>query len=192
MNWTAPLHKFYDENRTFLVFVFRFVLSFILMRAAYEIYLHYTAKVGSLDMVTYGVSYSTHTVARWFGVANCEFSCFMDGCAVGVPGNGVNIIEGCNGLNLAIVYAAYIFGVDGATWRAFAHMVFGFFVIQAFNVARIAALIVLLEQGGNFYFFFIKNIFFTIIYGAIVVLWLLKPWIDRWLFFQKKSDAQRA
>ena len=44
MNWTAPLHKFYDENRTFLVFVFRFVLSFILMRAAYEIYLHYVRR----------------------------------------------------------------------------------------------------------------------------------------------------
>ena len=90
MNWTAPLHKFYDENRTFLVFVFRFVLSFILMRFA---------------------------------------------------------------------------------------------------------LMILFDQGVYFslYFvlFIVKNIFFTIIYGAIVVLWLLKPSINRWLFFQKKSDAQR-
>jgi exosortase family protein XrtF len=188
MNAIASLQKMLNENRTFLVFVFRFVLSFILMRAAYEIYLHFATKIGSLDIVTYGVSYSTHAVAKWFGVANCEFSCFMDGCAVGIPGNGVNIIEGCNGLNLAIVYAAYIFGVDGATWRAFAHMILGFFVIQSFNVARISALIVLLEEGGNFYFFFVKNIFFTIIYGAIVVLWLLKPWIDRRLFFKKTAN----
>lgn len=91
MNWTAPKHKFYDEKRPFLEFVFLIVLSFILM--------------------------------RW-------------------------------------------------------------------------ALTIKFDQGVYFYLyfalFFVKNILFTIIYGAIAVLWLLKPSINRWLFFQKKSDAQRV
>jgi hypothetical protein len=73
--------------------------------------------------------------------------------------------------------------------RAFLECVLRFF--SAF-VLMGAALIVFMEQGGNFFFFLIKNSFLTFIYGAIVILWLLKPWIDRWLFVQKKSDAQRV
>jgi len=74
-------------------------------------------------------------------------------------------------------------------YRGFLVFVLRFFL--AFILMR-AALIVLFEQGGNSYFFLIKNSFLTFIYGAIVILWLLKPWIDRWLFVPKKSDAQRA
>jgi hypothetical protein len=73
--------------------------------------------------------------------------------------------------------------------RAFLECVLRFF--SAF-VLMGAALIVFMEQGGNFFFFLIKNSFLTFIYGAIVILCLLKPWIDRWLFVQKKSDAQRV
>lgn len=73
--------------------------------------------------------------------------------------------------------------------RAFLECVLRFF--SAF-VLMGAALIVFMKQGGNFYFFLIKSSFLTFIYGAIVILWLLKPWIDRWLFVQKKSDAQRV
>ena len=72
---------------------------------------------------------------------------------------------------------------------------FVFFFVLSFILMRLA-LMILFDQGVDFFLhfvlFIVKNIFFTIIYGAIVVLWLLKPWIDRWLFFQKKSDAQRA
>ena len=74
-------------------------------------------------------------------------------------------------------------------YRAFLVFVLRFFL--AFILMR-AALIVLFEQGGNSYFFLIKNNFLTFTYGAIVILWLLKPWIDRWLFVPKKSDAQRV
>jgi hypothetical protein len=73
--------------------------------------------------------------------------------------------------------------------RALLECVLRFF--SAF-VLTCAALIVFMEQGGNFFFFLIKNSFLTFIYGAIVILCLLKPWIDRWLFVQKKSDAQRV
>lgn len=72
---------------------------------------------------------------------------------------------------------------------------FVFLIVLSFILMR-WALMVLFDQGAevSFYFvlFFIKNFFITIIYGAIAVLWLLKPSINRWLFFQKKSDAQRV
>jgi hypothetical protein len=72
---------------------------------------------------------------------------------------------------------------------------FVFLFVLSFNLIRWAFMI-LFDQGVDFSSYFIlfidKNIFFTIMYGALVVLWLLKPSINRWLFFQKKSDAQRV
>ena len=57
----------------------------------------------------------------------------------------------------------------------------GLFVVQLFNVVRIGSLVALRDHGGDTYFFFIKYVFGLFIYGSIVVLWVLKPRIDRWM-----------
>ncbi len=53
--------------------------------------------------------------------------------------------------------------------------------MQLFNVVRIGSLVALRDHGGDTYFFFIKYVFGLFIYGSIVVLWMLKPRIDRWM-----------
>ena len=123
----------------------------------------------------------SHETARFLGVADCEWSCFLDGCYVGREGRMVNILEGCNGLRLAIVYAAYVIGIGGWTWRSLLQAFIGLFVVQLFNVVRIGSLVALRDHGGDTYFFFIKYVFGLFIYGSIVVLWMLKPRIDRWM-----------
>ena len=98
----------------------------------------------------------------------------------------VNVLEGCNGLKLAIVYAAYVIGVGGWNWNSLLQMFVGLFVVQLFNVIRISSLIALLDNGGRAYFFFIKYVFGLAIYGSVIVLWLLKPEIDKILKSKSK------
>jgi exosortase/archaeosortase family protein len=173
-NWAAL-------NRPFLFFIGRFLLTFFSLSAIYAFYLVYVEKQGDLDLVTYWISRGSHEFARAVGVADCEWSCFLDGCYVGRPGRMVNILEGCNGLRLAIVYAAYIIGIGGWNWRSLLQMTVGLVVVQIFNIIRIGGLIALRDFGGDLYFYFIKYVFGVWIYGSIIILWLLKPRIDRWL-----------
>jgi exosortase/archaeosortase family protein len=176
-----PLFRWASENRSFLFFIGRFLFTFFVLSFLYSLYLVYTERQGDLDLVTYWISRGSHEFALMAGVADCEWSCFLEGCYVGRPGRMVNILEGCNGLRLAIVYGAYVIGIGGFNWRSFAQMFIGLFVVQVFNVIRIGSLIALRDYGGDIYFYFIKYVFGLWIYGSVILLWILKPKIDKML-----------
>lgn len=163
----------------FVKFIGRFLSCLIVFTIIYEGYLWFTEQQRELDWITYKVSELSHALAVALGVANCEFSCFMDGCYIGVEGKMINVLEGCNGLKLALVYSSYIIGVSGWKWQSVVQVIVGVIVIQFFNVLRIGMLVVLRDIGGDLYFFFIKYVFNVLIYIAILFLWLIKPYIDR-------------
>ena len=181
MNIRNQINSWTTKHRRFLAFMVRFLVTFFVLSFIYSLYLVLVERQGDLDMVTYWVSRGSHELAVWLGVADCEWSCFYDGCFVGRPGKMVNILEGCNGLRLAIVYAAYVVGIGGWNWRSLLQALVGLVVVQFFNVIRIGSLIALRDLGGDVYFFFIKYVFGVFIYGSVIVLWILKPRIDRWL-----------
>ena len=167
------------KDSDFKRFVFRFISCLIILTIIYEFYLWISEQQRELDWVTYKVSELSHALAVALGVANCEFSCFMDGCYIGVEGKMINVLEGCNGLMLALVYSSYIIGVSGWKWQSLVQVIVGIIVIQFFNVFRIGILVVLRDIGGDVYFFFIKYVFNVLIYLAILLLWLLKPDLDK-------------
>ena len=166
----------------FVKFIGRFLSCLIVFTIIYEGYLWFTEQQRELDWITYKVSELSHALAVALGVANCEFSCFMDGCYTGVEGKMINVLEGCNGLKLALVYSSYIIGISGWKWQSVVQVIVGVIVIQFFNVLRIGMLVVLRDIGGDLYFFFIKYVFNVLIYIAILFLWLIKPYIDRALY----------
>ena len=97
-------------GKDFFRFSVRFATSLIVLMAVYRLYLWTTAQQEDLDWITYQVSSLSHGLAVLLGVANCEFSCFMDGCRIGVEGKIINVLEGCNGIKLGFVYEAYLIG----------------------------------------------------------------------------------
>ena len=183
-NWNSikKIPQRIRKDREFIRFLGRFLSCLIVFTIVYESYLWFTEQQRELDWITYKVSELSHALAVALGVANCEFSCFMDGCYIGVEGKMINVLEGCNGLKLALVYSSYIIGVSGWKWQSVVQVIVGVIVIQFFNVFRIGMLVVLRDIGGDLYFFFIKYIFNVLIYIAILFLWLIKPYIDRALY----------
>ena len=181
MGVPSQLKNWRESNEKFIRFLIRFTLGFIALSGLYELYLAYTSSIGELDQVTYFISRGSFETARALGVADCQWSCFYDGCYVGREGKMVNILEGCNGLRLAIVYSAYIIGIGGINLSSLLQMIIGFIVIQFFNVFRIGLLIALRDHGGDYYFYFLKYFFTLSIYSSVVILWLFKPRIDRWI-----------
>ncbi len=183
-NWNSikKIPQRIRKDREFIRFIGRFLSCLIVFTIVYEGYLWFTEQQRELDWITYKVSELSHALAVALGVANCEFSCFMDGCYIGVEGKMINVLEGCNGLKLALVYSSYIIGVSGWKWQSVVQVIVGVIVIQFFNVFRIGMLVVLRDIGGDLYFFFIKYVFNVLIYIAILFLWLIKPYIDRALY----------
>lgn len=170
------------KDSDFRQFILRFVSCLIVLTILYEWYLWSTEQQRELDWITYKVSELSHALAVALGVANCEFSCFMEGCYIGVEGKMIHVLEGCNGLMLALVYSSYIIGVSGWKWQSIVQVVVGIIVIQFFNVLRIGILVALRDIGGDLYFFFIKYVFNVLIYISILFLWLLKPYLDRAMY----------
>ena len=173
------------SDKGFRDFIIRFLSTLIILTLIYEAYLWFTEQQRELDWVTYKVSELSHALATALGVANCEFSCFMDGCRIGVEGRMINVIEGCNGLMLALVYASYIVGSGGVNTSSLVQVIVGIIVVQFFNVLRIGMLVVLQDIGGDAYFYFVKYIFNALIYLSILFLWILKPYVDRALNRQR-------
>ena len=173
------------SDKGFRDFIIRFLSALVVLTIIYEAYLWFTEQQRELDWITYKVSELSHALATALGVANCEFSCFMDGCRIGVEGKMINVLEGCNGLMLALVYASYIVGSGGYKWSSFVQVIIGIIVVQFFNVLRIGILVVLRDIGGDAYFFFIKYVFNVLIYISILFLWILKPYVDR--AFEKEA-----
>ena len=167
------------SDKGFRDFIIRFLSTLIILTLIYEAYLWFTEQQRELDWVTYKVSELSHALATALGVANCEFSCFMDGCRIGVEGRMINVIEGCNGLMLALVYASYIVGSGGVDTSSLVQVIVGIIVVQFFNVLRIGMLVVLQDIGGDAYFYFVKYIFNALIYLSILFLWILKPYVDK-------------
>ena len=165
----------------FLRFAIRFSIALLALLTVYKFYLWFTEQKEDLDWITYQVSFLSHRFALALGIADCEFSCFMDGCRIGVEGKMINVLEGCNGIKLAFVYIAYLIGVNENNRSTIIQSLIGLVLIQLFNVFRIGMLVMLIYHGGDMYFFFIKYIFGVFIYGSIIVLWLLKPVVDRYL-----------
>jgi len=167
------------SDKGFRDFIIRFLSTLIILTLIYEAYLWFTEQQRELDWVTYKVSELSHALATALGVANCEFSCFMDGCRIGVEGRMINVIEGCNGLMLALVYASYIVGSGGVNTSSLVQVIVGIIIVQFFNVLRIGMLVVLQDIGGDAYFYFVKYIFNALIYLSILFLWILKPYVDK-------------
>jgi len=89
----------------------------------------------------------------------------------------VSVYEGCNGVNIAIVFTAFLFafGPFKRTWLPFTLL--GLLVIHLANISRIAALFLITLYKPDLSYFTHKYLFTAFIYAVVFALWLL--WVKR-------------
>ena len=99
----------------------------------------------------------------------------------------INIFEGCNGINVVIVFLAFLVAYQGTIKRTIIFTSVGLLIIHIFNLARI---ILLFQQAKDHspYFYYLHKYFFTaILYFVVVVLWWF--WVSK--FNGIKNDHPR-
>jgi len=95
----------------------------------------------------------------------------------------LDIYEGCNGINVAIIFLAFIVAFGPFKWRMLWFSLVGMVIIHLTNLGRIVLLFVIARYHPDYMYFMHKYFFTAVIYFAVFVLWLF--WVK--LFSIKKS-----
>ena len=89
----------------------------------------------------------------------------------------LNVFEGCNGVNVMIVFVAFVVAFGGARNRMLVFVPAGLVIIHLANLARINLLYYTAVGWPKYFYYFHKYFFTACIYVVVFILWYL--WI-RW------------
>ncbi|PWN68386.1 exosortase family protein XrtF [Chryseobacterium phosphatilyticum] len=161
----------------------RFITIYLVLLFAYQFYLN-SSKEGGLDpfsrlianQVTFlqnGVGYPTELYddvkneQLWFYVKNHYVT---------------RMVEGCNAISVMILFVSFVFAFYKGG-KTFLFVGIGLILLYIMNLLRIAGLNIVMADYKEYGKMFHDFIFPAIIYGTVVVLWLI--WIK---FFALKHE----
>lgn len=104
----------------------------------------------------------------------------------------ISIEEGCNGINIMILFVAFVVAFGGKAINTLLFIPAGLLFIHLSNIARLMLLSLLnVEWGGEAFHFFHKYGFTAVIYLSVFLLWYL--WVTKFsgkesLALKKKND----
>lgn len=164
-----------NEFKPALRFLLIFLSVYFVLNLLYGLWIE---SLGSKpDFATQWVSRQSAKLMDAFGYA-AQATPNPDGPTVlMVSGDRIilNVFEGCNGLNVVIVFLAFILAFGGSAKKMIWYIPMGLLAIHAFNLGRIMLLYFLSFTGSNYFHYFHKYLFTAILYGAVFFLWWL--WI---------------
>lgn len=188
------LKQLLKENRSFLLFLVKFLLCYLSITGVYNLFLRqYTIESNEVDGITTHVAELTKSVLAFFN-QEIALTNHPDQPAIKVLYHQkyiVRIVEGCNAVSVIILFASFIFAFS-STWKKTIGFIFlGALLIYVLNCIRIALLI-----AGIYYFPSSKDllhdiVFPSVIYGIVFILWLI--WIFKFYdVMNNKSNYEIA
>lgn len=94
--------------------------------------------------------------------------------------NALNVYEGCNGINVMIVFVAFIFAFGGAARKMVWFIPLGIILIYLINLVRVLGLFYVAQYWKEYFYYIHKYAFTAFIYGFVLILW--------WWWIEKISD----
>ncbi|MDD5149702.1 MAG: exosortase family protein XrtF [Flavobacterium sp.] len=182
------MKKYFILYKPFLVFLGKFLLTYLLLTFVYESYLgQFDTKKFELDGFTQSVAKQSKDVLVFFN--------YDAAIAPNAKESGMNlfynqklmarIIEGCNGLSVIILFISFIIAFSGKLKPTILYSIGGSLLIHILNVFRISLLCVLM------YYFpkrehILHGVFFPLfIYGVIFMLWII--WVNKFSKYATKT-----
>ena len=165
------------ENKQAILFLLKFLSAYFILNVFYGLYIeHYYPLADPLTRLV-----SNNTV-RFISLFSEGVSIFnnLNSANVGIQLNGktiINIFEGCNSLNVMIVYASFIIAFTGGLKKTLIFLAGGVAIIYLVNIARVVLLYEVSLYFPDQVYFFHKFLFTAIIYLFVFVLWYF--WIEQ-------------
>lgn len=177
----------FNDFKPVLKILLRFILLYVVMVLAYQFYLNEFKNQG-LDPI------STWVMRQTIYVQNaCDYPSLM---VAGKPQEETTwfyvsqkytsrMVEGCNVISVIILFMSFIFAFyKGA--KTFLFVILGILFLHIINVLRIAGLNVVILEHPKYSKMFHDYVFPAIIYGSVVVLWLI--WIKFFALKEIKNE----
>lgn len=89
----------------------------------------------------------------------------------------LNIYEGCNGINVMIVFVSFLLAFGGSARKLSWFAPAGLVIIHLANIARIVLLYFVAIEFSNYFYYVHKYVFTAIIYLIVFLLWAI--WVIR-------------
>lgn len=134
-------------------------------------------------------------ITLWVGKQSVGFISLFDAEVTSAPGVDrptmqlqkgsdtiVNFYEGCNGVNVMIVFVAFIFAFKSSVKAMAWFIPLGLVVIHFFNLVRIGLLFSSAQHNPQLFYYFHKYIFTAFIYAIVFLLW--------WIWVMKVANPK--
>ena len=162
------------EFRPALLFLARFLAVYVVGNVLYGLYIESFGE--QVDPVTRVVTEHTSELLRAAGEETST------GDRAGRPivllmnateGTVLNVFEGCNGLNVMIVFVAFMVAFGGPLRKMVWFIPASLIVIHIFNLLRIALLYYVATHLEQYFYLFHKYLFTAILYAVVFALWVI-------------------
>ncbi len=159
------------ENRPALRFLIVFVSVYLILNTLYGLYINYYSPMA--DPVTKSVVHQTVWILSIFDPAITYYPLSFAGFIPIYNGreNVINVFEGCNGVNVFIVYLSFLIAYKGPIRLFLTFLTIGTIGIHFLNLLRISLLYVAALYFPQYLYFLHKYLFTGIIYVMVFVLW---------------------
>ena len=182
------MKKYFIIYKPFLLFLGKFLLTYLLLTLVYKSYLsQYDVQQSEVDGFTQIVANQTRDVMAFF---NCDVSIApnIKEAAVNISYNQrsmARIIEGCNGLSVIILFISFVIAFSGKLKATIFFILGGSLIIHILNVSRIALLCVLMYYFPKQQHLLHGVLFPLLIYGVVFFLWII--WINKFSKYAGKT-----
>lgn len=167
----------FKEFKSALIFLGKFVGFYLAGNILYGIYVESFDR--RADNITFWVANQTSWVLNRVGYeARVEAVPEIPKLGMEEAGRVVlYVFEGCNGLNVMIVFVAFLFAFGGSFRRMSVFLPAGILVIHLFNLLRIGLLFNLAVGKSTHFYYYHKYLFTATLYVVVLALWAL--WVLR-------------
>jgi exosortase family protein XrtF len=168
---------FIRENRKAIWFLLVFAGLYLILNTTYGVFIqHYYP---TSDPFTSWVTKQVVWCSSWFDSSiGYRISLFTNKVEVfNEKGTVIYVFEGCNGLNVMIVYTVFLLAFRGSAGATMKIVGIGIAAIHLFNLLRIILLYVVAVYFRPQLYFFHKYLFTGIIYLFVFALWYL--WVRK-------------
>ncbi|MCF8322876.1 MAG: exosortase family protein XrtF [Flavobacterium sp.] len=185
------MKKYFILYKPFLLFLAKFLLSYLLFTIIYESYLDkFDSQKSEIDGITRLVAKQTKDILLYF---DYDAGIIPDSMEPSIKFFYKNIfiariIEGCNGISIIILFVSFVIAFSGKLKTTVLYILSGILILHLLNMLRIAILCVLL------YYFpskepILHRVFFPLfIYSAVFLLWMI--WIRKFSSYANTTDIK--
>ena len=168
----------WKENKPALKFLGLFLGVYLIGNVLYGLFIEWNYPAS--DAITNIVSHqSSWLINQWRGHETMALQSSTGPIVLIVENSNtiLRIFEGCNGINVMIVFVAFIIAFGGVSKQGALFMMCGVIAIHMANLLRIALLFWVAKNHEMYFYYIHKYVFTAALYVIVLLLWLV--WVSR-------------